>query len=142
MWNAASIAEALHHAKDYGFNAPSTIEFDWNYLKQKRDAYITRLNGIYETNMKKDEIDLVRGWASFVDAKKIRVNDQLFTAEHILIASGSKAWIPDNPGCREFGECFTDFKSSDLERHDERWFLWIGTHAEKGCHGRRWLYCC
>ncbi len=110
MWNAASISEALEHAHDYGFSVTGTPAFDWTLLKQKRDAYIKRLNGIYESNLKKDNIDLIRGWASFVDSKTLKVNDDLFSAEHILIASGSSAWIPDNPGCREFGLSITVYR--------------------------------
>lgn len=107
MWNAATISEALHHARDYGFDVSGSLSFDWAALKQKRDAYVKRLNGIYETNLQKDKIDLIRGWASFVDAKTLKVNDELYSAEHILIAVGSRAWIPDNPGCREFGKRIT-----------------------------------
>lgn len=45
MWNAVSISEALNHSKDYGFNVDLN-GFDWKTVKEKRDAYITRLNVI------------------------------------------------------------------------------------------------
>jgi len=45
MWNAATIAESLHDAKDYGFlHEPNAFKFDWSVIKQSRDAYIKRLN--------------------------------------------------------------------------------------------------
>ena len=47
MWNAATISEILSHdAKQMGFTITSS-SFDWAYLKQARDKYIARLNGIY-----------------------------------------------------------------------------------------------
>jgi glutathione reductase (NADPH) len=46
-WNAAAIRETLHDAKSYGFNFEEVAPFNWNMFKQKRDAYVKRLNGIY-----------------------------------------------------------------------------------------------
>ena len=37
MYNAASIRETIHLAKDYGFT--TTESFDWPTLKQKRDEF-------------------------------------------------------------------------------------------------------
>src|SRR5690348_16016910 len=62
MWNAAELAGALEDAGGYGFDV--TIEgHDWLGLKTQRDAYVARLNGIYETNLRKSGVELVRGWA-------------------------------------------------------------------------------
>src|SRR5579872_6481939 len=58
MWNAASLAEGLHDAPDYGFPLPPEGH-DWPLLKEKRDAYILRLNGIYEANLAKRGVTLV-----------------------------------------------------------------------------------
>jgi glutathione reductase (NADPH) len=66
MWNAASIAEHMHYAKDYGFSVGET-SFDWGVLKQKRDAYIERLNGIYQRNLDRSGVTVIDGWASFHD---------------------------------------------------------------------------
>jgi pyruvate/2-oxoglutarate dehydrogenase complex dihydrolipoamide dehydrogenase (E3) component len=51
MWNAAGVAQSLTDAKDYGFDV-TVGGNDWPALKAKRDAYVLRLNGIYERNLK------------------------------------------------------------------------------------------
>lgn len=38
-----------------------------------------------------------------MNANSVKVNDQVYSGKKILIASGSQAWIPDNPGCKEYG---------------------------------------
>ena len=43
------------------------------------------------------------GFASFVDRNSINVNGEIYSGKRILIASGSHAWIPANPGCKEYG---------------------------------------
>lgn len=97
MWNAASIAEALGDAAGYGFDLEAR-GFDWPRLKAARDAYVLRLNGIYERNLTKDGVTVVRGLARFEDARTLMVNEEPYTAPHILIASGGRPQIPDLPG--------------------------------------------
>lgn len=84
--------ESLHDAKQYGFDLPSIPKFDWNYLKQKRDAYIKRLNGIYLNNLNKDKVDYIEGNASFVSKNVVKVehngNIEEIEAKKILIATG------------------------------------------------------
>ncbi|MGH8148512.1 MAG: FAD-dependent oxidoreductase, partial [Steroidobacteraceae bacterium] len=50
MWNAAELAHGLEDAPGYGFSIAGA-KHDWTALKQARDAYILRLNGIYERNL-------------------------------------------------------------------------------------------
>jgi glutathione reductase (NADPH) len=99
----ASVAEVLHEAKQYGFDIQQTPSFNWNYLKLKRDAYVTRLNGIYANNLNKEKVEVIYGDASFVDRNTVKVGEQLYSGKHILIAVGSQAWIPNVPGAKEFG---------------------------------------
>lgn len=40
--------EKLHQAASYGYKGVSEDAIDWPALKNKRDKYIERLNGIYE----------------------------------------------------------------------------------------------
>ncbi|KAL2914294.1 Glutathione reductase [Polyrhizophydium stewartii] len=109
MWNTASIAEALRDARGYGFDVSPNVAFSWAAVKAKRDAYIKRLNGIYENNLKKEGVEMINGTASFVSNNRIKVNDEIIEGKHILIATGSKAWIPSVPGAAEFGETSDGF---------------------------------
>lgn len=105
MWYALDLALKLKQAKEYGFDVdPAAAKtFNWEYFKPKRDAYIKRLNGIYASNLEKEGVEWIHGWAKFVDSKTVEVagNDgsvQRFTADHILIATGGQAILPDVPG--------------------------------------------
>ena len=62
MWNAAELAAALEHAPHYGFDVRAGGH-DWPKLKRGRDAYVQRLNGIYERNLDKKGIVTVRAAA-------------------------------------------------------------------------------
>lgn len=50
----------LHASKQYGYTVGET-SFDWGRLKEMRDAYVRRLNGIYHRNVEKAGVTLVYG---------------------------------------------------------------------------------
>ena len=54
---ASHLTHQLQLAADYGFDV-AVESHDWKSLKEKRDAYIKRLNKIYETNLNKRNIYL------------------------------------------------------------------------------------
>jgi glutathione reductase (NADPH) len=97
MWNAADLAAGLHDAPEYGFRV-TTEGHDWPLMKQKRDAYVLRLNGIHESLLAKYKVELVRGHACFLDAHTVTAADRKLTAKHIVIATGSRPLVPDIPG--------------------------------------------
>lgn len=74
-------------------------KFDWGYMKQKRDAYVKRLNGIYERNLGNDNVEHLQGWASFVGPNIVRVQQSEtesyeVQAKNILIATGTERGKP------------------------------------------------
>ncbi len=97
MWNAAGIAMSLADAADYGFDV-SVGGNDWTLLKEKRDAYIVRLNGIYARNLAAKGVVHVQGEARFVDAHTLEVGGRRLTAPHIVIATGGVPSLPVLPG--------------------------------------------
>jgi glutathione reductase (NADPH) len=97
MWNAAEFVGAVADARGYGFDA-SLGRHDWAALKAARDAYVARLNGIYETNLARSRVSLVRGWAKLVDAHTVLVDGQSLRGERVLLATGGRPQRPDIPG--------------------------------------------
>ena len=67
-------------------------------LKDKRDAYVARLNGIYFNNLEKDGVELIRGTAKFTGMREVTVNGEKYTADHVCIATGGHPVILDVPG--------------------------------------------
>ena len=105
MWYTADMSEKLKEAPEYGFDISRNADFDWPYLKNKRDAYIKRLNGIYEKNLGNDKVEWISGYASFKSKNEldVKMHDgsgiQTFAAKKILIAVGGSPTKPsDIPG--------------------------------------------
>ncbi|XP_068044360.1 glutathione reductase, mitochondrial isoform X2 [Anomalospiza imberbis] len=97
MWNTAVHAEFVHDHADYGFET-AAVKFNWRTIKEKRDAYVRRLNDIYENNVKKARIDIIRGYGKFTADPEpaIEVDGKKYTAPHILIATGGRPAVPSD----------------------------------------------
>ncbi len=107
MFYGAQIAEAIHHyAPDYGFDV-NVNKFDFSKLVESRQAYIGRIHTSYGNVLGKNNVDVLNGFAKFVDAKTIEVSyadgsSEQVTADHILIATGGRPSIPKVKGA-EYG---------------------------------------
>lgn len=97
MWNAAEFVGAASDARGYGFDI-ALHGHDWARLKAVRDAYVLRLNGIYESNLAKSKVTLLRGWGSLVDAHTVTVGDTQLTGERIVLAPGGRPHRPKIAG--------------------------------------------
>ena len=116
MWYAAQHAHQFHHLADYGFDV-EVKGHDWAGLKQRRDAYIERLNGIYENNLDKRGVTYLAGTARFIDANTVDIDGRQVAADRIVIATGGRPMVPDIPGA-ELGITSDDF--FELEDRPQR----------------------
>lgn len=116
--NAASISETLHEMHHYGFSGyeSGAVHFDWGYIQRSRDAYIERLNGIYDRNMINSAVMRLKGTASLEKSEsnngggsgvvvKVSPLDDgslqqqtptTYRAKHILLATGGYPTIPND----------------------------------------------
>jgi len=107
-WNAATLAESIREAKAYGFSVEHTAPFNWNMFKHKRDAYVKRLNGIYERNLHNDKVEYIHGRARLTGKNEaiIKLDDgseATIKAKKILIATGGHPTIPQKIPGAEYG---------------------------------------
>jgi len=97
MYNAATIAEHIYKASDYCFAAKNAI-LDWQDLVNKRDQYIERLRKNYQNRFQNNEITVIPGKAEFTSKDTILVDDKLYKAKHIIIATGGEPAHANLPG--------------------------------------------
>ena len=97
MWNGALLAHALEDAPDYGFGAGSAA-LDWGRLKANRDRHVQELNALYERNLVRNGVEIVRGSGRFVGPKTVKVGAEILSADHVVIAVGGRPIVPDVAG--------------------------------------------
>jgi len=97
MWYSAHHAHQIEHARDFGFDV-TVNGHNWSDLKEKRDAYVHRLNGIYESNLDRRNVTYLQGHGEFIDTNTVDVDGQAYRAERIVIATGGYPIVPVIPG--------------------------------------------
>ena len=98
MWYGAQVSETLkNYAADYGYTIGET-SFDFKTLRKNREAYIERSRQAFSNNFNRNGVDYIEGYARFVDKNTVEVNGEHIRAKHIVIVTGSYAFIPNVPG--------------------------------------------
>tara|TARA_R110001632_G_scaffold82802_2_gene183614 strand:+ start:27368 stop:28744 length:1377 start_codon:yes stop_codon:yes gene_type:complete len=94
---ASEYGHGFDEAAGFGWKHQGT-QFNWSVLRDNKTKEIERLNGIYGNLLSNAGVELISGYASFVDAHTVIVDGKTYTAERILIAVGAKPYIPEFNG--------------------------------------------
>jgi glutathione reductase (NADPH) len=102
MVYASEFAHDFEIARGYGWTVENP-RFDWNKFLMAKDQEISRLSGIYTSNLSKAGTDLLQGTATFKDPHTLEVvgreGAKTVTADKVLIAAGARPKLPqDLPG--------------------------------------------
>jgi glutathione reductase (NADPH) len=95
----ADYRQMLADAAGYGWTVDA--RFDWPTLRDRVQAEVTRLSGIYAANVAKAGVTAFAERAELVDAHTVKLvkSGSEFSAERILIATGGRPYLPDGlPG--------------------------------------------
>ena len=114
MFNAATVAEVLHDAEHFGFEVKD-VKFNWKKLKDSRDAYVKRLNGIYSKLLANSNVTVISGTAAFTSSKTVKVNDKEYSAKNILVAVGGKPSLPSEAELKGVQHCISSDGFFELE---------------------------
>ena len=100
---SAEMLEELRRAGEFGVTGLD-CGFDFGVAAARKDAVVDRLREGVEALLKRPGLTLVHGRASFVDSHTVRVapaapaGENVFTADAVIIATGSRPSWPDIPG--------------------------------------------
>lgn len=95
---AAHYARDFKDASGYGWQQDATPGFDWPTLMLRKNAEISRLNGIYGNLLRNAGVRVIEARARVLDAHTVEVDGQTLRCREILIATGGWPSLPDIPG--------------------------------------------
>ncbi|WP_369819565.1 FAD-dependent oxidoreductase, partial [Oleiphilus sp. HI0117] len=95
---ASHVHEELEDGKGYGWHLNGDLSFNWQTLVKNKNTEIERLNGIYDSLLTNSGAKIINGRARIVDAHTVEVAGQQYSAERIVVATGSWPFIPNIPG--------------------------------------------
>ena len=94
----AHFAEDLMDARRFGWKVPD-CEFDWASLRDHVLAEVDRLNGLYQTTLDNNQVEVIHENATVTGPHDVRLaSGRTVTARIILIATGAWPMLPEFPG--------------------------------------------
>lgn len=108
LLHAAQVYKLVKQAQDFGIRAENP-GFDFQKIGEYRDKIVNQLTGPrIERNLHNAGIDLLWGQARFVSDHELEIEGRKYSAGHIIIATGSKEFVPSIPGLKETGFITSD----------------------------------
>jgi pyruvate/2-oxoglutarate dehydrogenase complex dihydrolipoamide dehydrogenase (E3) component len=96
---SARVAHFVRRAAEYGVTISGSTAVDMKRVKERKDAIVRRSNEGVEKWLKSTEnLTVYEGHASFEDAHRVRVGDELIEADKFFINVGARASTPPLPG--------------------------------------------
>ena len=119
---ASEFGKGFKDSAGFGW-AAGQPEFDWATLRDNKVAEISRLNGIYERLLEAPGATIVEGRAHLHDPHTVEVRGQKYSAEKILLATGTWPYVPTMPGSEHM---LTSNEIFDLETFPKRLLIMGG----------------
>ena len=94
---ASHFAEEFEDAAGFGWSVGER-SFDWPTLVANKSAEIERLNGVYERILRNAGVTIHQARATIAGPNALEVGGKTVTADHILVATGGKPFVPDIRG--------------------------------------------
>ncbi|MEY3721165.1 MAG: glutathione-disulfide reductase [Pseudomonadota bacterium] len=113
---ASEYSKGFIDAARFGWQV-GEISFDWATLRNNKKAEISRLSSIYERLLEAYGATIMEGRAEIHSANTVKVNDRYYSAERILLATGTWPYLPSIPGSEYL---LTSNDIFDLEVFPER----------------------
>lgn len=113
---ASQFSNAFGDARGFGWTT-SAPSFNWPTLRDNKVAEISRLNDVYQNMLGGAGVNIIDGRARFIDAHTVEVNGQSYSAERIILATGTWPFIPNIPGNEH---AITSNEIFDLENFPQR----------------------
>lgn len=93
----AEIIDTLRQAEIFGIGCDGN-ELDFAKVMNRKQSVVSQLRNGVEALMQSSGINMVCGLASFIDSRKVVVNNEEYTADNIIIATGSSPKCPPIEG--------------------------------------------
>lgn len=100
MVRDAAVVSMMKDPEEFGV-ANVSFDVDFSRVVERRNKVVSTLREGIDALLKRAKVTVVEGFASFVDASSIRVNDEVYSASDIIIATGSESKSIPVPGADE-----------------------------------------
>ncbi|MBI4050314.1 MAG: NAD(P)/FAD-dependent oxidoreductase [Candidatus Doudnabacteria bacterium] len=120
LLRAAEIFHLTEQARDFGISVTGA-KASWPMMMASKDMIVQKLTGSprLERALERAGVAYLKGEASFIDEHTLRVDDENYSGEQFVIASGSDPFIPPISGLETAG-FINSIEASMLDKQPRR----------------------
>jgi dihydrolipoamide dehydrogenase len=131
LLKSSEVNHLLHNLESYGFSAEN-VKFDFAKIVERSRAVSKRLSTGIAGLMKKNKIEVVDGFAKFIDSKKVSVTKDgaevaVVEAAHFIVATGARA--RQIPGMEADGENIWTYREAMVPKALPKSLIVVGSGA-------------
>ncbi len=120
--NSKALLDAPYEIKALGDNFEGVgkscdFEVDWSDLMKFKQKRIENMSAFLDGKFKEYNLDVAHGKGVIIDEHKVRVNDDIYTTDKIVIATGLKPMFPDIPGSEYLHDSNDFLDICELPKH-------------------------
>ncbi len=131
LLKSAQVFEYLKHADDYGFKVDK-VESDFSAVVKRSRGVADGMSKGVQFLMKKNKIDVIKGYGTLEKGKKISVKDDQdkvtqYSADHIIIATGARS--RELPSLPQDGKKVIGYREALTLKEQPKKMLIVGSGA-------------
>ncbi len=126
LLKSAQVFEYLKHAEDYGLKVDGADKDFTAVVKRSRGVAEGMSKGV-QFLMKKNKIDVIKGYGKLKTGKKIDVDGKEYSADHIIIATGARS--RELPNLKQDGETVIGYREAMTLKEQPKSMIVVGSGA-------------
>ncbi len=126
LLKSAQVFDYLKHAEDYGLSVKEADKDFGAVIKRSRNVADGMSKGV-QFLMKKNKIDVIKGFGTLKPGKKVEVDGTEHTADHIIIATGARS--RELPSLKQDGKTVIGYREAmNLDKQPKKMIV-VGSGA-------------
>ncbi len=93
LLHASNLYATLRKSNEIGITAQS-VEINIEQMYGYKDSVILKLRNGIEQLLKQNKVTVIKGTAQFVNSTTVKVEENVYSGEHIIVATGSRPFRP------------------------------------------------
>lgn len=98
LLNTAKLYAKMLDSTAYGITLDNRPALDWLALQARKNEIVTKLQNGIRYQMLRHRVDVIEGYATFLDKQTVQAGDEQYSAKHIIVATGASPDMPTFAG--------------------------------------------
>ncbi|WP_025755360.1 dihydrolipoyl dehydrogenase [Mycoplasmopsis cricetuli] len=119
LLKTTEVFHSIQHAHEYGITGKIDVKIDWTKMHERKSKVVNQLTSGIQALMRMNKVKTIFGEAKFVGSHEIEVDNKVYQAKNLIIATGSsdrEIGLPGFEAGYKEGKLITSKQAINLEK--------------------------